>query len=332
MRFSEFMREWLYAPDDGYYASYKEIGKSGDFYTAVSASKLFGGSIANYIFKLIQEKRVAKDATIVEIGAHRGYLLADIVQFLYTFDPSLIHTLTFAIIEPMERLRAEQKRYFQECYGDAVTLHHFVNLEEVQAEDAFIVANEIFDAFPCELWHKGKMAYVNDFCIDFQEPDAWVVKKALQFGIERGEVAIGYEEFAKRLFSGLKKAHFVTFDYGDLQPRNDFSIRIYTKHKVYPLFDKELDIKAAYKKSDITYDVNFTHLIEAFEQAGWKKRSYKTQLVALVDFGITELLETIQQRVGFEAYKREADKAKILLHPSIMGERFKMVEFVKGQD
>ena len=330
MRFSQFMKEWLYAPD-GYYASYKEIGKSGDFYTAVSASKLFGGSIANYIYKLIKQKRLSKDAYIVEIGAHRGYLLADIVQFLYTFDPTLIQTLRFAIIEPMERLREEQRRYFKECYGDAVELVHFEAPERVNGKEAFIVANEIFDAFPCDLWYKGSMAYVQDFTIDFKEPESWVAQKALAFGIDKGEVAVGYEEFAKRLFRGFEKARFVTFDYGDLQPRNDFSIRVYSKHKVYPLFDEELDLRSVFKRSDITYDVNFTHLIEAFENAGWKKEAYKTQLVALVDFGITELLETIQQRAGFEAYKREADKVKILIHPSMMGERFKMVEFVKGQ-
>jgi len=331
MRFSDFFREWLYA-DDGYYASYKEIGKSGDFYTAVSASKLFGGSIANYIYDLLQQKKLSKDAYIVEIGAHRGYLLADIVQFLYTFDPSLIKSLKFAILEPFANLRQEQKRYFHNSFGDAIKLIHFERLEQMKVDEAFVVANEIFDAFPCELIHKGAMAYIKDFAIEWKDIDPWVAKKAHDLGVIKGEIAKGYESFAKKLASAVKKGRFVTFDYGDLTPRNDFSIRIYTKHQVYPLFDQDVELKELYKRSDITYDVNFTHLIQAFEEAGWKKAAYKTQLVALVDFGITTLLETIMQKVGFEAYKQEADKVKILIHPSLMGERFKMVEFTKGQD
>jgi len=329
VRFSRFMQEWLYG-EGGYYTSFKEIGKGGDFYTAVSASRLFGGSIANYIYKLLQNGKLGEGATILEIGAHRGYLLADIVQFLYTFDPSLISKLRFAILEPFEALREEQRRYFFESFGEAVKLEHFKSLNEVARSEAFIVANEIFDAFACELFYKDQIGVVRDFSIHFEPADPKTAAIAHRYGFEKGEVAVGYEEFAKKLFASFKKARFVTFDYGDLVPRNDFSIRVYTRHKVYPLFDKELDLKAAYKNSDITYDVNFSHLIDAFKASGWEHEAFKTQLVALVDFGITELLETIMQKAGFEAYKKEADKAKILIHPSLMGERFKMVEFVKA--
>ena len=45
MKFSKYMNEWLY-DKDGYYASFRAIGKGGDFYTAVSSSMFFGGSIA----------------------------------------------------------------------------------------------------------------------------------------------------------------------------------------------------------------------------------------------------------------------------------------------
>ncbi len=39
MKFSEYMNEWLYGVD-GYYRQFRDIGKDGDFYTAVSSSKL----------------------------------------------------------------------------------------------------------------------------------------------------------------------------------------------------------------------------------------------------------------------------------------------------
>lgn len=322
------MHEWLYAPD-GYYSRYRDIGKEGDFFTAVSVSKFFGGSIARHLYRLLSQGSVAKDAYVVEIGAHRGYLLADMVQFLYTFDKNLLRSLKFAIIEPFEDLRGIQRDYFSQSFGDAVELVHFKSLEEVRVEEAFVVANEIFDAFACELFYKGDMAYVEDFNIEFKPASEWVSDIAGRYGFERGEVAVGYEEFAKNMASAFEKARFVTFDYGDLVPRNDFSVRVYQGHRVFPLFDEKLDLKAAFKRSDITYDVNFSHLIDAFKDAGFEKEAFKTQLAALVDFGITELLDEVQKRAGFEAYKQEADKVKVLLHPSQMGERFKMVEFVK---
>ena len=48
------MREWLYGAQ-GYYARYRPIGKGGDFYTAVSTSKFFGGTIALHILRRIDE-------------------------------------------------------------------------------------------------------------------------------------------------------------------------------------------------------------------------------------------------------------------------------------
>jgi len=52
MQFSTYMNEWLYG-EEGYYKNFKAIGKSGDFYTAVSTSSFFGASIANYSYTLI---------------------------------------------------------------------------------------------------------------------------------------------------------------------------------------------------------------------------------------------------------------------------------------
>ena len=43
-KFSDYFNAWLYSKD-GYYSKYKEIGKEGDFYTSVSTSSFFGGSI-----------------------------------------------------------------------------------------------------------------------------------------------------------------------------------------------------------------------------------------------------------------------------------------------
>ena len=342
-RFSDFMQEWLYAKD-GYYANFREIGKKGDFYTAVSSSMFFGGSIANRLIKSIEEGFLSKNCTILEIGAHQGYLLADIVQFIYTLKPKLLETLKFAIVEPHTENIKAQKEYFKKSFGDFVTLKHYKDLKELSLDEAFIVSNEIFDAFACEIVKEDKQLYIDDnFDVTFGKMDNKIKDIAQKYGIEKGEIAVGYEEFASSLSKAVKKYEFITFDYGKMKTRGDFSIRIYSKHQVYPFFsltkfaeDESLkdnvSLKTLFKKADITYDVHFAHLIDSFKKAGAKECLFKTQLTALVEFGLIELLDMLRKKVDEKSYQNELNRAKVLIDPAFMGERFKMLKCRKWED
>lgn len=327
-RFSDYMHDWLYG-DRGYYTQYKEIGKAGDFYTSVSASKFFGGTIAKHIISVIDEGFLPKETTICEIGAHKGYLLADIVQFIYTLRPELLQTLSFAIVERFDFLQEEQKRYFAESFGDAVTLKQVKSLRELHLKSAFFVANEIFDAFSCELFYKGRIGTLQEGKIVFEEEDTWVSEKAEKYHKDRGEIARGYEEFALEMKAAAQKFEFMTFDYGEMQARPDFSIRVYKEHEVFALFDETIKLDKLFGSSDITYDVTFEHLKDAYAIAGIEMFSYKTQALALVDMGLLELLEMLKEQGGEELYLHELERAKQLILPSFLGERFKMMSFRK---
>lgn len=327
MNFSEYMNEWLYG-QDGYYKSFKAIGKEGDFYTAVSSSRFFGASIANYFLKLISQDSSKKYGYIVEIGAHRGYLICDIIQWIYSVDPSLLKTLKFAIIEKYPQIIKEQKAYIYSRFGNDVNVEHYSSVNNIKTDYTFAVSNEIFDAFPCELYMDGKIAAVNHDVISWIEAPADMIEWSKKHHLTKGEIAAGYEEFASE-FSSLPKCDFVSFDYGEKYVRNDFSIRIYKEHKTYPLFDESVNLKNLFGNSDITYDVNFAHVIEAFENSGFKVNSFKTQARALVDFGIIEILEQFAKQTTQERYISEADKIKTLISPTIMGDKFKMIHLSK---
>lgn len=334
LNFSEYFQNWLYA-QDGYYAEYKKIGQAGDFYTAVSSSSFFGGSIGKRVIDLVAEGFLNKETTIIEIGAHHGYLLADMIQFIFTLKPELIHTLQFAVFEKYPHLQKKQKEYFKKSFGDTIELIHYNAIEEINLPDAFIIANEIFDAFACDLVYTNpngilQSANIYKHTIKFKNTkDPFLQQHCLKYKITKGEVARGYEKFASDICSHIKQFEFITFDYGERYPRNDFSCRIYEKHSVYPIFDANIDLAQLYKKSDITYDVHFQHLIDSFKEAGVTSWEYKTQLQALVDFGIIELLEILANNVDEKTYLHEVNKVKILLHPTGMGERFKMLQFRK---
>jgi len=328
MRFSSYMQEWLYG-DEGYYKNFKAIGKSGDFYTAVSTSRFFGASIANYFYTLLKEGKADRNGWLIEIGAHQGYLICDMIQWLYTCDPTLVHTLKFAIIERQPKVQKSQKAYIKERFGDDVEVKHFNDISEVNVEYAFVVANEIFDAFPCELLKDEKIAEVNDHKVTWKEAPKEILTWAKSHHLTQGEIAVGYEAFAKEMALGILKCDFVSFDYGEKYVRNDFSVRVYRSHETFPLFDEALNLSESFKKDDITYDVNFGHVSDAFTAAGFAELGYETQARALVRFGIIDILEQFAKQTTQANYVREADKIKTLLSPTMMGDRFKMIHFNK---
>lgn len=335
------MHAWLYGPE-GYYTKFRTIGKEGDFYTAVSSSMFFGGAIAKRLIAVIDEGFLPEDTTVVEIGAHQGYLLADIVQFVYTLRPRLLESLSFAIVEPQAENREAQRKYFQEAFGDAVQLKLYADFEAVDLPSAFFVANEIFDAFACEVIRNGEMLFVSDGDrFVFGPQDHFTSEIVQRYGLQKGEVAKGYESFAEAMGRACGRYEFVTFDYGDLEPRPDYSLRLYYRHRTIPFFaltdfvedpsekPEGVTLQALFGKCDITYDVHFTHLIDAYKSSGAKLHSYRTQLATLVEFGIVELLDMLQKNADPRSYQAELSRAKMLIDPTIMGERFKGVVFRK---
>jgi len=323
------MSEWLYG-EEGYYSEYKAIGKEGDFYTSVSSSKFFGGSIAKHIISLVDEGFLDEDATICEIGAHHGYLLADIVEFIYTLRPELLNSFEFVIVERFDAMQKEQKKYFEESFGDVVKLLHVKSLSDLHVKNAFFLANEIFDAFPCELFYKDKTAQVENHHVEFDVENSWVSEKAAKYFKDRGEIAVGYEAFALEMAGAAEQFEFMSFDYGEMKARPDFSLRIYDEHKVYPFFEEKLDRAKLFGKSDITYDVTFEHVKDAYEEAGVEFVEIKAQMTALINMGILELLEMLQAKVEPKIYTQELDKVKTLIMPEMLGERFKCIRFRKS--
>jgi SAM-dependent MidA family methyltransferase len=330
------MHAWLYA-EGGYYSQERTIGKEGDFYTAVSTSMFFGGSIAKHLIQTIESGFLSPSCHVIEIGAHKGYLLADMIQFIYTVQPTLLKTLKFVIVEPFEPNQAMQKAYFQEAFGDAITLLHVKSLDEFTCKEAFVVANEIFDAFACEVILNDTMLFIEEGKAVFKPMLSDVREVVNALGITKGEVCLEYAPFAKALKNACERFEFVSFDYGDKEARGDFSLRVYAHHQVYPFFGLTHFVEASLRekymfteffgKADITYDVNFAHLIGAFESNGVHLESYATQMKALVEFGLLELLELFHSKVSSKAYEQELNRVKTLIDPSFMGERFKMVCF-----
>ena len=138
--------------------------------------------------------------------------LADVVEFIYTLYPELLESLQFVIIERFDALQQQQKNYFKESFGDVVSLTHYKSLSELTCKNAFFIANEIFDAFGCELLYNGKIASVKDDKVEFDIVDEEILLKAKKYHKEKGEIAVGYEAFAKEMVASAERFEFISFD------------------------------------------------------------------------------------------------------------------------
>jgi len=251
------------------------------------------------------------------------------IQWLYTCDPELIGQMRFAIVERQPEVQEAQREYFAARFGEDVRVEQYRSLEELKESYAFVVSNEIFDAFPCDLIKDGEIAVVDGHRIDWEKAPGHLLKKAERYRQVKGEIAVGYEAFARELAGSFDHCDFLSFDYGEKYVRNDFSIRLYKKHETLPLFDEEVDLEHEFRKSDITYDVNFAQVIDAFAESGFKMLHYETQARALVRFGLIDMLEAFARQTTQEIYLREVDKVKTLIAPTMMGDKFKLIHLGK---
>lgn len=169
LRFSKFMSQSLYG-ENGYYTNLQKVGERGDFYTSVSASKFFGGSIAFYILKLLEQGQLTPPLRIIEIGADKGYLLGDIAQFLDALTENLLESCEFATIEPLLNLANFQKTYFQNLklvqktsfnvYSPDIYIS-LLKSPQNKEKDLIVISNELLDSFPCEVICNNQMLYVD---------------------------------------------------------------------------------------------------------------------------------------------------------------------------
>lgn len=333
LSFASFMQEWLYGSGvllkkEGYYKKAR-VGKGGDFYTNVSVGRFFGYCLGFYLAELLESKAVQGKVAIVEIGAEKGDLIADIAEFFTLFFADI--QCDFLTLEPFKSLQILQKENFLNRVNASLDcVSNFDDLRNKAYDVALFVSNELLDAFACELVYKDLMAYVTHvdgvFALEFKNANKEVLKIAKAFDVEVGEIPLNAFGFAKEVASVAKQWLFLGFDYGALQGRNAFSMRIYTQHTTQNLFVQDMqynkEILNAFGEVDLTYDVNFALWREAFLQNGAREVFLKHQNRALVDMGLDKMCSLYIAHFGLESYMQQSAKLRTLISPGSFGERF----------
>jgi len=285
MRFDRFMEMALYHPGFGYYARAggpSPIGRSGDFYTSVSAGPLFGHLLARQFLQMWNLMGKPNPFWIIEQGAHDGQLACDILGWCRTETPGFFETIHYAIVQPAGTLNMLQK-----CAPDTALISRmswFDSLEALAAEKPVGVffSNELVDAFPVRSityrtghWLEQHIGIAKDrLCwvdrpISDEELSAAI--QALEIPAIEGymtEINLRARSWIADVARAMSRGYVLTIDYGHpaahyYSPhRTCGTLTAYVKHHAID------DVLAEPGRRDITAHVDFSALDRAGETAG----------------------------------------------------------------
>ncbi len=330
LTFADVMQAALYHPDHGYYGpGPRRIGRSGDFYTAVSVGPLYGRLLGNLAQQVQVELGSPVDFAVIEQAAHDGQLAEDVLSTT---------TFPYWIVEPNLRYEAVQRQRLAR-FGERVCW--VSSLAALPVIPALFLCNELPDAMPVHLVQWDGMAW----------QELWVQREGEALGFVPGplssetlaaEVArlprdlpAGYTTEVNLAALGwmqeLGEAPFYggvyIADYGldDLElyvpERTTGTLRRYQKHQTDDRVLEDLG------ECDLTTHVNFTRLTEVAEAAGMKLRAYELQGRYLGKLGLP-VLAALEGRMdaGTKALLRQYHS---LTHPAFMGRSFRILSLSK---
>ena len=110
IRFDLFMQSALYHPQHGFYTSgHTRTGVRGDFLTPVSAGPVLGQLLARQVDEWHAASGRPSPICLIEQGADRGLLAADILDGITAHHPELPKATQLHLIEPSPALAEQQK-------------------------------------------------------------------------------------------------------------------------------------------------------------------------------------------------------------------------------
>ncbi|GAB4243924.1 MAG: SAM-dependent methyltransferase [Candidatus Methylacidiphilales bacterium] len=340
LAFSAFMREALYAPSLGYYSSVPELGARGDFYTAVSAGPLFGRFLAWQLAESWQHLGGPKHFSLIEQGAHRGQMLADLLTELRQTNPDLHQQLDTIVIEPDPTRREVQATTLAAVGGQVRFVSHPTELPTGIC--GYFIANELVDSFPVDRARfKGGRWW--ELRVDWDGDRERFIELETSLGPElvaliQQEAPPEVEGFTVELCPELERwfpdllnrfatGHLLVIDYALTREerrnpaRASGTLRTYFQHQ---LGDDPL---CRVGEQDITYHIHGTRLEEIAHGHGWtcvsldQHRAFAGMIAAFLPEG--------EERVQ-SLTPKDRRILQTLVHPAFLGRAFSVFSFRKG--
>ena len=349
--FAEYMEMALYMRGLGYYTSGGEkIGGEGDYYTSPDLHLLFGEMIGRQLAQIADVSALGGSGSplaIVEMGAGKGLLCQDILNYISREHPKFFQCLTYLIIEKSHTMIEQQKErlapYIQEdkvrwVSGlDNATFPHGIV--------GFVLSNELLDSFPIHRLVK-KDGQLHEIYVTMRDgrflevldvpscSDLVKYFERLDIVLDEGqqvEVNLKALDWMRQLGRTLKKGVVITVDYG--YPAAEFysphrkggTFLCYYKHKV----TEDPYVRVGWQ--DMTAHVDFTSLARTGQEVGLEVTGFTNQEYFLVGLGITQEIENrLEQQTDRQSREQQLSAMKHLLAPNGLGRVFKILIQHKG--
>ena len=333
LSFADFMKACLYEPGLGYYvAGSRKFGDAGDFVTAPMISYLFGMTLVQATFSMVQECRGA----YLELGAGTGAMAASMIEWLVGQGD---FTTPYYILEVSPDCRAQQA-YTLQAYGDRVQW-----LDTLPTKfHGVILANEVLDALPIHLFHyqnqnlfeRRVAAQAGNF-IWQDEPltDPLLLTAVEQLHLPQpsrqeylSEINPTLPSFIDSLLDSLTLGQIILIDYGFLREtyyhpdRTMGTLMCHYRHHAHP------DPFLYPGLQDITAHVDFTTVGLTAQAAGAEVALY-SQAEYLLENGILRNFESVCVEMDELQRIRLSKGLQTLIQPHEMGELFKVMVISK---
>ena len=153
IRFDLFMQSALYHPQHGFYSSgHPRTGTKGDFLTPVSAGPVLGQLLARQVDEWHAALGRPSPICLIEQGADRGLLAADILDGITAHHPELPKATQLHLIEPSPALAEQQKTTLRSHKGMIpIQWHQDVESFSPHKTPCFFYSCELVDSFPVRL-------------------------------------------------------------------------------------------------------------------------------------------------------------------------------------
>lgn len=337
--FVEFMQMALYAPVEGYYSSgLQKFGKDGDFITAPELTPLFGKTLANQCQQILN---LLDHPVIFEFGAGTGKLCIDVMSQLEHLNsvPD-----TYYILELSASLKHRQQKLIQEKIPHLANRIIWLERWPEKPFNGVILANEVLDAMPVNRFMLNNDGILESYITLNKSGELTELFKScenqrLLHYINNSvpqqnppyvsEVNLFIEDWLTNIYQMLNQGAVLLIDYGFPRheyyhpERNQGTLMCHFQHHAHP------DPLIHPGDQDITAHVDFTHVAEAGQHAGFHIAGYTNQASFLLANGLLSLLNTLDNETERFGAKQAI---KQLTHPSEMGELFKVMALTKKLD
>jgi len=342
MSFEKFMDFVLYAPGLGYYSGgAAKLGKDGDFTTAPEVSALFGACVAVQCEQILAHMQAP---VLMEIGAGTGRMSLDVMLRLESLNRL---PLRYWILDISADFKDRQRRLFEERAPHLLHRMQWLDMPPEGDFEGVIIANEVLDALPVARFRWRPDGAQELGVVAEGQGFAWAARAAPPDMAAACEVLRGaaggwdegyISEYCPRLNAWtravtqcLRRGAVLWFDYGlpraqyYFAQRHEGTLLCHYRHRVH-------DDPLAYPGlQDITAWVDFTSLAEASRTAEFELAGFTTQAHFLAATGIDQEMQRLAADDAAR-FARLAGEARQLMLPGEMGERFKVMAWLRGMD